>query len=26
VLMWSAGRALDGYMWERKPPTTAVHH
>lgn len=26
VLMWSAGRALDGYMWERKPPTTAAHH
>jgi hypothetical protein len=26
VLMWSAGRALDGYAWERKPPTTAVHH
>jgi hypothetical protein len=25
VLMWSAGRALDGYLWERKPPTTAVH-
>lgn len=25
VLMWSAGHALDGYMWERKPPTTAVH-
>ena len=26
VLMWSAGRAFDGYFWERKPPTTAVHH
>jgi hypothetical protein len=26
VLMWSAGRALDGYTWERKPPTTAAHH
>jgi hypothetical protein len=25
VFMWSAGHALDGYMWERKPPTTAVH-
>jgi hypothetical protein len=25
VLMWSAGRALDGYMWERKPPNTAIH-
>jgi hypothetical protein len=23
--MWSAGRALDGYMWERKPPNTAIH-
>jgi len=25
VLMWSAGHALDGYMWERKPPTRPVH-
>lgn len=25
VLMWSAGRALDGYLWERKPPTTTAH-
>jgi hypothetical protein len=25
VFMWSAGRALDGYMWKRKPPTTALH-